>query len=289
MQAKEKRGEVSMQENRNASNINSCEHRGTVCISTRKVLDSCRDRDCFEDVRVFLTAEGEDLLSSAQNIRVKNAKTVSAYVGVNEVPFNEGFYRITVRYYILLEFEGCVAIGRSQTFAGITAVEKDVILYGGNGSTNIYTSSINNNYCGGCEPTASSAEYPVAVVESVEPIVLNTRIKDCNCSCCDYPDIPETVFNCLEGTISNNPNAPKIYVSLGIFSVIRIERDVQLLVQATDYSVPDKECCSATSSDDPCDLFKNIAFPISRFNGTCNDHPVATNNKSGGCGCGRKD
>ena len=30
-----------------------------VCLDTYRVLDSCRDKDCFEDVRVYLTAEGQ--------------------------------------------------------------------------------------------------------------------------------------------------------------------------------------------------------------------------------------
>ena len=66
------------------------------------------------------------------------------------------------------------------------------------------------------------------------------------------------------------------------------ERPAQLLVQATDYSVPDKECTAATSNDSPCDLFRTIAFPTSQFRGTecCGGEPQPTSNQRG-CGCGR--
>ena len=33
-----------------------------VCIETNRIFDSCRDRDCYEHVRVFLTDLGEDII-----------------------------------------------------------------------------------------------------------------------------------------------------------------------------------------------------------------------------------
>ena len=95
-----------MQENRNTApfcgtqgqNGNQC-NNGVVCIDTKRVLDSCRDRDCFEDTRVYLTCLGEEILQNSTNVRTRSAKIICAYVGVDEVPFNCGFYRIRVRYY----------------------------------------------------------------------------------------------------------------------------------------------------------------------------------------------
>ena len=37
--------------------------RETFGIETSRILDACRDRDCFEDVRVFLTGVGEELIA----------------------------------------------------------------------------------------------------------------------------------------------------------------------------------------------------------------------------------
>ena len=36
--------------------------RETVCIETNRVLDSCRDRDCYENVRVYLSDFGNEIL-----------------------------------------------------------------------------------------------------------------------------------------------------------------------------------------------------------------------------------
>lgn len=282
-----------MQENKSLSFCggNGADGRGTVCIDTKRVLDCCRDRDCFEDSRVYLTALGEEVLASSTNIRTRCAKLLYAYVGVDEVPFNSGFYKVVVRYYIEVEFEACLPMGRSQTFKGLAVLEKDVILYGGEGRAISFTSSVGDSFCSGCELTSCATNDPVAVVETVEPVVLGTKITDCNCpcscTCTDYTDIPECIRQLFGCDLVTSGDGPKIYVSFGIFSVIRMERPAQLLVQATDYSVPDKECTGTSNSDNPCELFRTIAFPTSQFRGT--DRPLTTDNgtRGGNCGCSK--
>ena len=275
-----------MQDNRNCQH--NSQERGTVCIDTMRVLDSCRDRDCFENARVYLTAFGEELIASAANVRTKSAKTLWAYVGVDEVPFNCGFFRVSVKYYIELDLEACMGINRSQCFKGLAILEKDVVLYGGEGNITSYSSSPDNSYCLIGDTDTVSNNAPTAIVESVEPVVLATKVMDCDCgcNCCDCNDIPERVRCCIGGDICNTNDGPKLYVSFGIFSVIRIVRPAQLLVQATDYSVPEKECYPATSNDSPCDLFRNMSFPTSRFQvTTC---PTTDDNRrGGGCGCNK--
>ena len=52
--------------------------------------------------------------------------------------------------------------------------------------------------------------------------------------------------------------------TIGQFSIIRLERDTQLVVPAYDYCMPEKEC-PGTVSDDPCTLFSRIQFPVDEF------------------------
>ena len=278
-----------MQDTRNNASVCGQDNRGTVCIDTQRVLDSCRDRDCFEDVRVYLTTFGQEVMSSATNVRTKSAEILWAYVGVDAVPFNQGFYRVTVRYYVKIELEVCQGIGRGQTINGITTLEKDVILFGGDGSLTTYTSGPENSYCGIGNLNNVGNNSPTAVVEAIEPIVLGTKVKECHCPC-ECCELPENVRCCLDGEIINSSDGPAVYVSLGLFSIIRIQRPAQLLVQATDYCVPDKECVSATNNDNPCELFRTMAFPINRFNAGCQTATAinTVGNNGGGCGCGRK-
>ncbi len=287
-----------MQENKNQAFRSNCNNNntsgcGTVCIDTKRVLDCCRDRDCFEDARVYLTQSGEGILVNSSNVRTRAANLLCAYVGVDEVPFNAGFYHVSVRYYIEVEFEACVAVGRSQNFKGLAALEKDVVLYGGEGKAMSFSSSPLNSYCNVCNYDNATTNDPVAVVDTVEPIVLGTKVADCtcpcSCACSECSDIPEGIRTAFCEELVTNSNCPKIYVSFGIFSVIRMLRPAQILVQGTDYSVPDKECTQATNNDNPCSLFRTMSFPVSQFRGTerTNDCPTQRNDTGNGCSCGK--
>lgn len=281
-----------MSDNRNTSSVLCQDGRGTVCIDTHRVLDSCRDRDCFENTRVYLTCFGEEILANATNVRARSAKVMWAFVGVDEVPFNCGFYQVTVRYYILIELEACLGIGRSQTFKGLSVLEKEVILYGGEGSVTTFSSDPENGFCSYNQDNRGT-NGPIAIVETVEPIILGTKVKERECGCCSCAselnvDLPSCLQGCLDGEISTTNDAVRLYISFGLFSVIRIERPAQLLVQASDYSVPDKECIAATNDEDPCSVFRNMPFPTARFRVTNVNNSCETgnhqNNKGGCCG-----
>ena len=45
----------------------------TVCIETNRILDSCKDRDCFENVRVYLTDMGNEIIERTNSVRTKEA------------------------------------------------------------------------------------------------------------------------------------------------------------------------------------------------------------------------
>lgn len=273
-----------MTENRNTSSCYGSQDRGAVCIDTHRVLDSCRDRDCFENTRVYLTSQGEEILSGVANVRAQNAKVLWAFVGVDEVPFNCGFYQVTVRYYIHVDLEACQGLGRSQKFGGLAVLEKQVILYGGEGNVTTFSSDPENSYC---SPHLNNrgSNAPVATVETVEPIVLGTKIVECGCPCSasEYIELPEELRCCLDGETRITTDGPRLYMSFGIFSVIRITRPAQLLVQATDYSVPDKECVMATNEENPCSVFKNMAFPTSRFRSTMTTTSENPGSRKGNC------
>ena len=112
------------------------------------------------------------------------------------------------------------------------------------------------------------ANAPIAVVEAVDPIVLDARILDCcgkrDCDC-DLCEVPSFVNDCFGGELSSGDDSRRIYVTLGQFSIVRLERDTQLLVPVYDYCMPDKECSCGDGCEDPCALFRNISFPVGEF------------------------
>ena len=56
----------------------------------------------------------------------------------------------------------------------------------------------------------------------------------------------------------------RVYLTLGQFSIIRLERDSQLLIPAYDYCVPQKEC-PGCGEEDPCAVFRRVQFPMEEF------------------------
>ena len=54
--------------------------RQAMSIHTRKITDACRDKDCVEDLRVYLTVSSQQTLDSAANVRVRSAQLLHTYI-----------------------------------------------------------------------------------------------------------------------------------------------------------------------------------------------------------------
>jgi hypothetical protein len=61
------KGDHEMMDNRNSCFSGVKDGRkDSVCIDSMRILDSCRDKDCYEDVRVFLTDFGQDVIEKQE-------------------------------------------------------------------------------------------------------------------------------------------------------------------------------------------------------------------------------
>ena len=88
-------------------------------------------------------------------------------------------------------------------------------------------------------------------------------------SCCcdddfDLASVPESVCRVFDDSFILGNETKNVFVSLGVFSIIKLERKVQLLIPSYDFCIPQKECVGATD-DNPCDLFERIDFPVDEF------------------------
>jgi hypothetical protein len=277
-----------MLDNKNCSNPHQKEN---ICIDTYRVLDSCRDKDCYENVKVYLTDFGEEIIERTSTIRAKCAKIISSYIDVVDVPFNRGFYQLNIKIYTKINFEACICQGNVQEFEGIAVVEKKVILFGSEGNVSVFKSELNGSgFCDAhsCDCTKTN-NLPIAVLEAVDPIVLNVKVIEPHhhkiCCCCCVDDIPEHIKCKLNGRLCERDDK-SLVVSLGFFSVVKIERPAQLLVSAVEYNIPDKECVTACEND-PCTLFRTMSFPVGEFSPYIPDGFGCgnTHKKDNGCGC----
>ena len=134
--------------------------------------------------------------------------------------------------------------------------------------------------------------------EVVDPIVLATKVvehEDKCCSCCcgeiDVASVPEDICRVFDDILVDSSEGRNLYITIGLFTIVQLERDVQILVPAYDFCIPDKECTCDT--EDPCDSFRKIKFPIGEFfpgaEKSCdkdNNYPVHSSHNCG-CGCGK--
>lgn len=274
-----------MADNRGCSNVGGTSiGRDTVCIDTNRVLDSCRDKDCFEDVKVYLTGCGQDVVDKSCSARVKDACLTGADVSIEPIQFNRGFYTVKVRYYVKCYCECCTGVcGQNKVIPveGIAVCEKKAILYGGEGCVNIFRSDGVGGFCTSNTQGDPANNLPTAIVETVDPVVLDVKITEkpcecCHCCCCCVAEIPDPITCGVSGALVDSTDADRnLYITLGFFSVIRIVRPGQYLVNAAEYSVPDK-VCKALDTENPCALFEKMAFPVSDFT-PCNTKQIGCN------------
>ena len=241
---------------------NSCE---TVCIHTKKIYDSCRDKDCVENLRFFPSAESQEILSRAQTVKGGRAELLYTYIDVEPVAFNRGYYTIDMRYFYRVTLNAYCSCPRPVEVEGLCVFDKRVILFGSEGSAKIFSSQIQVDSLD--RQLIERSNLPIAVVETVDPIVLDAKLVErCTNHCCDCDicEIPACIRQCFNCDLTRGEENRIVLVTLGQFSIVRLERDSQLLIPVLDYCMPEKEC-SCGNSGDPCDLFHSIAFPVEEF------------------------
>ena len=110
-----------------------------------------------------------------------------------------------------------------------------------------------------------SANHPTAVVEVLDPMVLSSKIRE-RCNHGTVAQIPTGIRELFDEELVTGDVQRTLLVTLGQFSIIRLERDAQLVVPVLDYSLPAKECCDTPGcGEDPCEMFSRIPFPEGQF------------------------
>lgn len=231
--------------------------REAVCIRTRKIFDSCKDKDCIEDLRVYPTLSSQSYIENAFSVRPKSAQLLYADINVEALNFNRGYYTVDVTYYYRITGETQPG---NNPISGLAVFDKRVMLFGSEGTVKSFSSDSIGPY--------ANNSSPIAVVESVDPLALSLKIVDADCHMLTEIEqrvIPEGILSAFNEALVLTDAAKRLYVTLGQFSIIRLERNTQLLIPAYDYCMPDKECEGCGQDEDPCTLFSRIRFPVEEF------------------------
>ena len=234
-----------------------------VCIDTKRIFDSCVSKDCLEDLRVTFFSKSQRLIDEAVTVRTRDCCIEEVSIDVEEVPFNRGFYSVDITFYFKLCFDTYAApCTTPQVAVGFARFNKKCILFGSNGDVKVFVSNPVSEATD-C-PVAPQYTNPVAKVQAVDPVVLSTDICDsCDCNISVCSSFPQSILNSVEDTMPSCGASKAILVTLGLFSIVQMERDAQILIPAYDYCIPDRECNCNTSN--PCETFQGIDFPVEQF------------------------
>lgn len=241
----------------------ACDAR--VCIHTDQILDSCMDKDCVEDLRVYLTRESQAALDRSTGAKTRCAELLFARVEVEPLAYKRGHYAVDLTFYYRILGDATVGGTRPVTITGLAVFTKRVALYGGRGKAKTFSST-------DALPTPDGLlqdRLPVGVVEALDP---------------DDPGLegprglrllplrdgadggPAAIAEALGEELVLTGGTRRLYVTVGQFSTVRLERGAQLAVQSGGYCMPTRECCDDEGcEEDPCELFSRVDFPVRAF------------------------
>ncbi len=232
-----------------------------VCIDTKRIYDSCSDKDCLDDLQVYFTDCDQKIVDCATSVRVKGCEILNVYLDVEPIPFNKGFYSVDITFFFEVKLSAYTApLTPPLNVKGVSIFSKKVILYGSEGNVRTFSS----DSCRTSDVCTTTA-LPKATVQCVDPVSLAVRLVE-KCDFVPEPicDIPHCVSNCFEGIFTTVRPEKTVYITLGLFTIVQLERSVQIMIPAYDFCVPGKESVG-TNTDDPCELFKKIKFPTDAF------------------------
>ena len=249
----------------------ACDLRGireAVCVHTDKISDSCLAKDCIEDLQVYLTVPSQQALDCAVSAKARYVELLHVGVHVETVPYSTGYYTVDLTFYYRVIADASAAGGRPTTVTGLAIFSKPLVIFGGETSARSFSSRSGVSCL--CKQAIQAGNVPEAIVEVVDPMILGSRVQEvCNCNCCppSPPVIPEAILGCFEEQLVLDGESKRLLVTIGQFSIARLERSTQLLIPTFDYCIPSKTCKNVGSSntESPCEVFGQIEFPMDAF------------------------
>lgn len=259
------------------------------CIIALKVYDSCRQQDCLtiDDIGPARAAEcvciGDEHInegdiidppSNAATVTIDRLKIKKIIIVEKEPnPFKNGFWDIDIKY--VFEYRLTFREADGSVIGSIQAnsiYNKKVTLFGSIGQDLVVGTDLFKKTTGS---TTLDAE-PFILVEA-KAVALTAELR--------Y----QSRKSVLQEDFSPEPN--EIAVTIGLFTIIKLFRIVNLTVESRGFCIPRE--CDDISPLNPCEFFDNLDFPMDIFAppqrpeflaGVSNNIP--RNNNNGPCrGC----
>lgn len=262
------------------------------CIIAFKVYDSVRIQDCLTPYEIGPARAVEDTCIGNEFIKegeVIDPPSTAAAVTVDKMkikkiiivdkepnPFKNGYWDIDLKYVFEYRVTFREADGtKIGTIKANSIYNKKVSLFGSTGTNLSIATDLLDDYNGGT--TIDGEPYVLAEARAV---ALSAELCFQKRHGCHHEDL--------------SPEPNQVLVTIGLFSIIKLYRIVNLTVESHGFCVP----AEAAEIDplNPCDFFDHLEFPLDVFcppqkpeffAGVTNTLPH-NGGRHCGCGCGGK-
>ena len=215
-------------------------------ILARQVLDARRSRDCMEDLQIVFNEDARAYIEGCASIRAVDATVEDVNFAIQSVPLNDGCFTVDCNFVIRVRCHLFMSGSDDPIeLVGRTSFLKRSVLFGGCGGVKTFSSD-----------GFTSGDLPIATVQVSEPVVLQIFIAD---------DLHGSATEQNDSSVVTQQNNRAVFATIGLFSVISLERYIQLTIPVIRAGAPSRELLDGDFSEDPCLLFRRTAFPTSKF------------------------
>lgn len=116
-------------------------------------------------MRLYPTVSSQAVIDRAISLKAGQAELLYAYIDVEPVGFNRGFFTVDVRYFYRVTADAFVGATRPVSICGLAVFDKRAILFGSEGSAKVFSS--NSRVDDLDEQNLMSTNLPVAVVKVI--------------------------------------------------------------------------------------------------------------------------
>ncbi|MDR1689836.1 MAG: hypothetical protein LBS21_14710 [Clostridiales bacterium] len=234
------------------------------CIIAPKIYDSCRNQECLspKDLGPARAAEDMDcegcgviyegeiieppenaVSVSVEKLRIKKIEILEKAPN----PFKNGFWDVDIRF----GFEYCLTFRDSSGCVNVKAkarssYSKTVTLFGSSDAETVFSTDL----MVGCPKEDRTMDSSPFIMVDAKAVSLSAELK-------------YSRRRRIEGEEFCPPHPNEVLITIGLFSIIKLFRLVDLSVQSYGFCIPPE--CEELSPINPCEVFEKLDFPMDMF------------------------
>lgn len=230
--------------------------KDSIIINTKRVYDSCATKDYLENLRCYFTESAQSIIDQSVGVKVRTVSIINVDVNIEPISFRRGFFSIEQNFYFDIGIEALL-VRSSNNLNALCIFSKNITMFGSDSDVKIYSSDEDFN-------VQNDGNIPSAVVQVSNPIVFGSSLNDVTFAedLGKVPVVPERIINYFGGTPVYLNVSKYVNITMGLFAITHVERNVQMLIPSYDFGRPQKECNNGVNSREE---FENIRFPTDNF------------------------